>query len=57
MTYRADRWEQLLASMQRDKKARSGMLRFVVLDEIGKPGYLNAPSNETLFTAYQAIVE
>lgn len=57
MTYRADRWEQLLATMQRDKKARSGMLRFVVLDEIGKPGYLNAPSNETLFTAYQAIVE
>jgi 3-dehydroquinate synthase len=57
MTYRADRWEQLLTTMQRDKKARSGMLRFVVLDEIGKPGYLNAPSNETLFTAYQAIVE
>ncbi|MEK9577872.1 MAG: 3-dehydroquinate synthase [Aquiluna sp.] len=57
MTYRADRWEQLLSTMQRDKKARSGMLRFVVLDGIGRPGILNAPSNETLFTAYQAIVE
>ena len=57
MTYRADRWEQLLNTMQRDKKARSGMLRFVVLDGIGRPGILNAPSNETLFTAYQAIVE
>lgn len=57
LSYRADRWEQLLATMQRDKKARSGMLRFVVLDGIGRPGMLNAPSNETLFTAYQAIVE
>ena len=57
MTYRADRWEQLLSTMQRDKKARSGMLRFVVLDEIGRPGILNAPANETLFTAYQSIVE
>ena len=57
MTYRADRWEQLLNTMQRDKKARSGMLRFVVLDSLGRPGILNAPSNETLFTAYQAIVE
>lgn len=57
MTYRADRWEQLLSTMQRDKKARNGMLRFIVLDAIGRPGVLNAPTNETLFTAYQAIVE
>lgn len=57
MAYRADRWEQLLSTMQRDKKARNGMLRFIVLDAIGRPGVLNAPTNETLFTAYQAIVE
>jgi len=57
MSYRADRWDQLLSTMQRDKKARSGMLRFIVLDEIGRPAVLNAPANETLFTAYQAIVE
>jgi 3-dehydroquinate synthase len=56
-SYRADRWNQLLDTMQRDKKARSGMLRFVILNEIGRPGMLNAPANETLFTAYQAIVD
>jgi 3-dehydroquinate synthase len=56
-SYRADRWNQLLDTMQRDKKARSGMLRFVVLNDIGKPAILHAPTNETLFTAYQAIVD
>lgn len=55
--YRGDRWEQLLATMQRDKKARGGMLRFVVLDEIGKPGILNAPTPEMLFSAFQEIVQ
>lgn len=57
MSYRADRWEQLLATMQRDKKSRSGSLRFVVLDSIGKPAMLNAPTPELLFTAYQSIIE
>ncbi len=55
--YRADRWDQLLATMQRDKKARSGALRFVVLDQLGKPSILSAPTPELLFTAFQAIVE
>lgn len=57
INYRADRWDQLLATMQRDKKSRSGSLRFVVLDEIGKPSMLNAPTPELVFTAFQAIVE
>ncbi len=57
LAYRADRWDQLLATMQRDKKARSGALRFVVLDQIGKPSMLSAPTPELLFTAFQAIVE
>ncbi len=57
LSYQADRWEQLLATMQRDKKARSGALRFVVLDQIGKPSILSAPTPELLFTAFQAIVE
>ena len=56
-TYRADRWPQLLDTMQKDKKARSGSLRFVVLDKIGKPTMLNAPKPELVFTAFQAIVE
>jgi 3-dehydroquinate synthase len=57
MTYRADKWEQLLSTMQRDKKSRGGSLRFVVLDGIGRPSMLNAPTPELLFTAYQSIVE
>jgi 3-dehydroquinate synthase len=57
ISYRADRWPQLLEVMQRDKKARNGALRFVVLDRIGKPSILSAPTPELLFTAYQAIVE
>ena len=57
MTYRADRWELLLSTIQRDKKTRSGVLRFVVLDQIGKPSILHAPTRELLFTAYQTIVE
>jgi len=55
--YKADKWPQLLETMQRDKKARGGSLRFVVLDQIGKPSILNAPTPELVFTAFQAIVE
>lgn len=57
MTYRADRWEMLLATMQRDKKARSGVLRFVVLERIGKPAILQAPTQETLYATFQTVVE
>jgi 3-dehydroquinate synthase len=57
LAYKADKWDQLLATMQKDKKSRAGSLRFVVLDGIGKPGMLHAPTPELLFTAFQAIVE
>jgi 3-dehydroquinate synthase len=53
--YRADRWNQLLEAMQRDKKSRAGTLRFVVLDDIAKPTIMAAPTTESLFTAYQEI--
>ena len=35
--YKAEKWDQLVATMQRDKKSRAGTLRFVVLDAVGKP--------------------
>lgn len=57
ISYRGDRWEQLLGTMRKDKKGRAGILRFVVLDQIGKPTVTNAPTDELLFTAFQAIVE
>ena len=56
-SYRADKWDQLLGSMQRDKKSRAGNLRFVVLDDLAKPTIMTAPTSEMLFAAYQEIVD
>jgi 3-dehydroquinate synthase len=53
--YPVGRWNTLLATMQRDKKTRSGMLRFIVLDDIGKPTVLEGPDTSLLFAAYQEI--
>lgn len=55
--YPADKWPQLLANMQIDKKARGGNLRFVVLDDVGKPTIMHAPTEEILFAAYQEIAK
>jgi len=54
-SYRAGAWSQLLATMQRDKKTRGAMLRFIVLDDIGKPTVLQAPDESLLFAAYQEV--
>lgn len=53
--YPVGRWQTLLSVMQRDKKARAGMLRFIVLDDIGKPSVLEGPENALLFTAWQDV--
>ena len=54
-TYPLGRWKTLLATMQRDKKSRAGMLRFIVLDDIAKPSVLTAPEEALLFAAYAEI--
>ncbi|BDZ63081.1 3-dehydroquinate synthase [Agromyces mangrovi Wang et al. 2018] len=54
-TYPVGRWNTLLATMQRDKKARGAMLRFIVLDDLAKPTVLQAPEQSLLFAAYQEI--
>jgi 3-dehydroquinate synthase len=43
--------------MQIDKKSRGGILRFVILDGLAKPGILEAPTKELLFTAFQEVAE
>jgi len=53
--YPIGRWNTLLATMQRDKKARAGMMRFIVLDDIGKTSVLAGPDEATLFAAYQEV--
>lgn len=57
MSYPINRWKTLLATMRRDKKARGSMLRFVVLDGIGKPRILEGPDQAMLLTAYQSLAD
>ena len=54
-TYRGGRFSQLLEAMRRDKKSRAGTLRFVVLDGIGRPRILTAPTEESMVAAYGEI--
>lgn len=53
--YAPDRWEQLLAAMQIDKKTRGAQLRFVVLQGIGAPIELAGPEPALLLAAYEAV--
>lgn len=55
LAYPLGRWQGLLAAMQRDKKARAGMLRFIVLDDIAKPRVLAGVDESMLQFAYQEI--
>lgn len=55
LTYRDDRWDQLSAAMRRDKKSRGDMLRFVVLDAIGRPTRLEGPDPTLLAAAFAEI--
>jgi 3-dehydroquinate synthase len=54
-TYPLGRWQTLLATMRRDKKARGSMMRFIVLDDIARPTVLRGPDESLLFAAYQEI--
>ncbi len=56
-SYPLGRWKTLLATMQRDKKARAGMLRFIVLDDVAKPRVLNGTDESMLYAAYQEVGE
>lgn len=54
-SYRGDRWQELHETMKRDKKTRGDMLRFVVLDAIGRPTRLEGPDPTLLLAAYTEI--
>lgn len=55
ITYPAGRWEGLLAAMRMDKKSRGDLLRFVILDDIGRPGLLEGPDPALLVAAYEEV--
>ncbi len=54
-TYDGASFEDLLATMRVDKKSRGSQLRFVVLDDLGRPGILAGPDEADLRAAYAAI--
>ncbi|NDC47825.1 MAG: 3-dehydroquinate synthase [Micrococcales bacterium] len=53
--YPKERWEALYKGMQIDKKSRGGILRFVVLEGLGRPTILEAQTEEILFQAFLEI--
>ncbi|KZE99603.1 3-dehydroquinate synthase [Rhodococcus cerastii] len=55
VTYDEYAFSDLLKGMQTDKKNRAGLLRFVVLDGLAKPGRLEGPDPALLVAAFSAV--
>jgi len=55
VSYDADALPQLMQYMAGDKKNRAGVLRFVVLDGLAKPGRLEGPDPGLLAAAYAEV--
>ena len=55
VTYAPGHWDALATAMRRDKKARGSLLRFVVLDAVGKPTRLEGPDDAMLREAYACV--
>ncbi|MFJ2023878.1 3-dehydroquinate synthase [Streptomyces sp. NPDC087897] len=55
LAYRGDQWPKLLENMKVDKKSRGDLLRFIVLDGLGKPTVLEGPDPAVLLAAYGEV--
>ncbi|HEX4817887.1 MAG TPA: 3-dehydroquinate synthase [Nonomuraea sp.] len=55
VSYRGDAWPRLREHMRLDKKNRGAQQRFVVLDDLARPGRLEDPSEELLERAYKEV--
>ncbi|WP_411083545.1 3-dehydroquinate synthase [Streptomyces sp. cmx-18-6] len=55
LAYRGDQWPKLLENMKVDKKSRGDLLRFIVLDALGKPTVLEGPDPAVLLAAYGEV--
>ena len=51
------RWEELKAAMMSDKKVRGGRLRLVLLDDIARPVRVQAPDEDVLIRAHEAVTD
>lgn len=54
-TYAGGSWEELLSAMRRDKKTRGDLLRFVVLEGLGRTSILEGPDPALLTAAYAEV--
>lgn len=54
-SYAAAPFEELLTVMRRDKKSRGALLRFVVLEDVGRPARLEGPAEDLLAEAFAAV--
>jgi 3-dehydroquinate synthase len=54
-TYRGDRWEALHETMRVDKKSRGDVLRFIILEQVGRPVVLSGPEPAWLQQAYAEV--
>jgi 3-dehydroquinate synthase len=50
-------FDEILATMRVDKKARGSRLRFIVLDGLARPSILDGPSDELLADVYREVSE
>ncbi len=55
VSYAGATWQQLLDGMKIDKKSRGDLLRFVVLEDVGRPVVLEGPDPTLLAAAYAEI--
>jgi 3-dehydroquinate synthase len=55
VTYTGAPWPQLHEAMMVDKKARGSRLRFIILDGLGAPIFLDGPDPALLLGAFDAI--
>ncbi|MBA3311341.1 MAG: 3-dehydroquinate synthase [Nocardioidaceae bacterium] len=54
-TYTGGRWTALHDAMRVDKKARGDLLRFVIIERLGRPAILEGPDPALLAAAYAEI--
>ncbi len=57
VSYSGSSWAQLSEAMLVDKKARGSRLRFVILDGIGSPMFLDGPDPALLLAAFGQVAE
>jgi 3-dehydroquinate synthase len=55
VTYNRGTFDQLHDAMRIDKKSRGSKLRFIVLEQVGKPTILEGPDSALLIAAYAKL--